>query len=102
MVDSGGGGSSTSSRLASTVPTTIFQMLQTAQALGLDLSALAGKLGVKEEGRRRSSGAARLRPQLSAFGHQPSLPATGCGVRQDETSGARDNRIKSVGRNAEP
>jgi hypothetical protein len=48
MLDSGSpNGANTLSRLASTVPTTIFQMIQTAQALGLDISGLLGKLGIK-------------------------------------------------------
>ncbi len=50
MIDSGAAnGNSTVSRLASTVPTTMFQVMQTAQALGLDTSALLGKLGVRQE-----------------------------------------------------
>jgi hypothetical protein len=31
------------------VPTTMFQVMQAAQALGLDMSALFGKLGIKPE-----------------------------------------------------
>jgi len=52
MVDSGGGhgnGGGTLERLASTVPTTMFNLLQSSKALGIDLTGLLGKLGVKEE-----------------------------------------------------
>ena len=51
MVDGGGGGEGSSPlhRLAGTVPATMFGFLQTAQALGLDVSALLGKLGVAAE-----------------------------------------------------
>jgi flotillin len=50
MLDSGSpNGANTLSRLASAVPTTIFQMIQTAQALGLDISGLLGKIGIKSE-----------------------------------------------------
>jgi flotillin len=50
MVDGGGGdGSSPLHRLAGTVPATMFNLVQSAQALGLDVSALLGKLGVKSE-----------------------------------------------------
>ncbi|MCU0293622.1 MAG: SPFH domain-containing protein [Thermoanaerobaculaceae bacterium] len=47
MIDGGGGsgGSSSLQRLASTVPTTLFQLIQTAQSLGLDLSGVLGALG---------------------------------------------------------
>jgi hypothetical protein len=51
-VDSGGGhgnGGGTLDRLASTVPTTMFNLLQSSKALGIDLTGLLGKLGVKEE-----------------------------------------------------
>lgn len=51
MLDSGssGDGANTLSRLANTVPTTIFNLMQTAQALGLDISGLLSKLGIKTE-----------------------------------------------------
>ncbi len=50
MVDSGSGdGTNPLHRLANTVPTTMFNLMQTAQALGIDLSALLGKIGIKEE-----------------------------------------------------
>jgi len=51
MVDGGGGGEGSSPlhRLAGTVPSTIFNLVQTAQAMGLDVSALLGKLGVAAE-----------------------------------------------------
>jgi len=49
MVDGGGEGGSALNRLAGTVPSTIFNLVQTAQAMGLDVSALLGKLGVKKE-----------------------------------------------------
>ena len=51
MVDGGGGGEGSSPlhRLAGTVPATMFNLVQCARALGLDVSALLGKLGVKSE-----------------------------------------------------
>lgn len=51
MLDSGSSsdGANTLHRLASTVPTTLFNLMQTAQALGVDLSGFLGKLGVKSE-----------------------------------------------------
>jgi flotillin len=48
MIDGGGDGSSTLGRLASTVPTTMFNLMQTANALGLDMSGLLGKVGIQE------------------------------------------------------
>jgi flotillin len=48
MVDGGGAGSSTLKRYADTVPSTMFSVLQQAQALGLDISGLLKKLGVQE------------------------------------------------------
>ncbi len=54
MVDGGSAdGANTLNRLANTVPTMIFNVMQTAQALGLDLSGLLSKLGIREgpEGR---------------------------------------------------
>jgi flotillin len=48
MIDGGGEGSSTLKRYADTVPSTMFSVLQTAQALGLDISGLLKKLGVQE------------------------------------------------------
>jgi flotillin len=48
MVDGGGGEGSTLKRFAETVPSTVFSALQTAQALGLDLSALLKKIGVQQ------------------------------------------------------
>ena len=36
-------------RLAQTVPTTMYQVMQLSQALGLDMSVLLGKLGIKAE-----------------------------------------------------
>ncbi|HEV8307729.1 MAG TPA: SPFH domain-containing protein [Methylomirabilota bacterium] len=56
MVDSGGhgDGGSTLTRLASTVPTTLFGLLQTSKALGIDLTGLLGKAGVREEGDGRT------------------------------------------------
>ena len=44
----GGQGDSTLRRYADTVPATMFSVLQTAQALGLDISSLLKKLGVQE------------------------------------------------------
>jgi flotillin len=57
MVDggSGHGDGGTLARLASAVPTTMFQLLQTSRALGLDLTGLLGKAGVKEEGDGRAA-----------------------------------------------
>ncbi len=51
MLDSGGSGNgaTTLNRLANTVPTTMFNLMQTAQALGLDVSGLLGKMGIKSE-----------------------------------------------------
>ena len=50
MVGGGGGeGSSPLHRLAGVGPATIFNLVQSAQALGLDVNALLGKLGVKRE-----------------------------------------------------
>jgi flotillin len=50
MVDGGGAeGSSPLNRLAGTVPATMFNLVQSAQALGLDMTALLGKLGVAAE-----------------------------------------------------
>jgi len=51
MVDGGGGGEGSSplQRLAGTVPATMFTLVQSAQALGLDVSALLGKVGVAQE-----------------------------------------------------
>ncbi len=52
MVDSGGHGNGdggTLGRLANTVPTTMFNLLQSSKALGIDLTGFLGKLGVKEE-----------------------------------------------------
>jgi flotillin len=51
MLDSGGhsDGAGTLTRLASTVPTTMFNLMQTAKALGLDISGLLGKVGIREE-----------------------------------------------------
>ena len=56
MIDSGGSGDGkgTVNRLASTVPTTMFQVMQAAQALGLDLSVLLGNLGIKAEDETKS------------------------------------------------
>jgi len=48
MVDGGGEGASTLRRYVDTVPATMFSVLQTAQALGLDISGLLKKLGVQE------------------------------------------------------
>jgi flotillin len=48
MVDGGSGDSSTLKRFADTVPSTVYSALQTAQALGLDLSALLKKIGVQQ------------------------------------------------------
>ena len=42
-------------RLASTVPTTMFQVMQAAQALGLDLGVLLGRLGIKAEDDEKAS-----------------------------------------------
>jgi len=47
MVDGGGEGGSPMTRLAGTVPSTLFNLVQTAQAMGLDVSALLGKLGIR-------------------------------------------------------
>ncbi|MBI3459435.1 hypothetical protein HY009_00655, partial [Candidatus Acetothermia bacterium] len=52
MIDSGGSngdGSGTLTRLANTVPTTMFNLMQTAKALGIDLTGLLGKVGIQEE-----------------------------------------------------
>jgi flotillin len=51
MVDGGGNGdgSGTLTRLANTVPTTMFNLMQTAKALGIDISQLLGKVGIQEE-----------------------------------------------------
>ena len=49
MVDGGGEGASPLHRLAGTVPATMFNLVQSAQALGLDVNALLGKLGVAQE-----------------------------------------------------
>ena len=58
MIDSGGSGdgNGTVNRLASTVPTTMFQVMQAAQALGLDMSVLLGKLGIKAEEETETKG----------------------------------------------
>lgn len=50
LVDTGSAEQPTLSRYASTVPATLFQTVQAAQALGLDLSALLGRLGVAPAG----------------------------------------------------
>jgi flotillin len=50
LVDTGSAEQPTLSRYASTVPATLFQTVQAAQALGLDLSGLLGKLGVAPAG----------------------------------------------------
>jgi len=51
MLDSGGSpdGANTLSRLANTVPTTMFNLMQAAQAVGIDISGLLGKIGIKSE-----------------------------------------------------
>lgn len=51
MVDSGGAGEGSGplNRLAKTVPSTVFEVMQSAQALGLDVSGLLGKVGITEE-----------------------------------------------------
>lgn len=51
MIDGGGGGEGggTVNRLAQTVPTTMYQVMQLSQALGLDMSVLLGKLGIRPE-----------------------------------------------------
>jgi flotillin len=51
MLDSGGSpdGANTLSRLANTVPTTMFNLMQAAQAVGIDISGLLGKIGIKPE-----------------------------------------------------
>jgi len=57
MIDGGGGGDGggTVNRLAQTVPTTMYQVMQLSQALGLDLSLLLGKLGIKPEDETKSA-----------------------------------------------
>jgi flotillin len=50
LVDTGSAEQPTLARYASTVPATLFQTVQAAQALGLDLSALLGRLGVAPAG----------------------------------------------------
>ncbi len=52
MIDGGGSGGSGSplQRLAGAVPSTLFQLVQTAQAMGLDLSGLLGKVGIDAAG----------------------------------------------------
>lgn len=48
MLDGGSAdGANALNKLATTVPTTIFNLMQTAQALGIDLGGLLGKLGIK-------------------------------------------------------
>lgn len=51
MVDGGGGGEAggTLARLANTVPTTMFNLLQSSKALGIDLTGLLGKAGIQQE-----------------------------------------------------
>ncbi len=63
MIDGGGSGEGggTINRLASTVPTTMFQVMQAAQALGLDLGVLLGKLGIKAEDEVKVDSAGRRR-----------------------------------------
>jgi flotillin len=50
LVDTGSADQPTLSRYASTVPATLFQTVQAAQALGLDLSGLLSRLGVAPAG----------------------------------------------------
>jgi len=50
LVDTGSAEQPTLSRYASTVPATLYQTVQAAQALGLDLSGLLAKLGVAPAG----------------------------------------------------
>jgi hypothetical protein len=50
LVDTGSAEQPTLSRYASTVPATLFQTVQAAQALGLDLSGLLARLGVAPAG----------------------------------------------------
>ncbi len=52
MIDGGGGGnsgagSSSVARFAGTVPTVLFELLQKADAMGLDLKGLLGKVGIE-------------------------------------------------------
>ncbi len=51
MLDSGGSTDSANplARLANTVPTTMFNLLQAAQAVGIDISGLLSKIGIKSE-----------------------------------------------------
>jgi hypothetical protein len=50
MLDSGSpDGANPLSRLANAVPTTMFHLLQAAQAVGIDLSGLLSKIGIKSE-----------------------------------------------------
>ncbi len=52
MIDGGGPAGEAGgpvNRLAQTVPTTMYQVMQLSQALGLDMSVLLGKLGIRSE-----------------------------------------------------
>ena len=62
LVDTGSAEQPTLSRYASTVPATLFQTVQAAQALGLDLSGLLGKLGVAPAGEGKAAAPPVSRP----------------------------------------
>jgi flotillin len=55
LVDTGSADQPTLSRYASTVPATLYQTLQAAHALGLDLSGLLGRLGAATPGEGKPS-----------------------------------------------
>jgi hypothetical protein len=62
LVDTGSAEQPTLARYASTVPATLFQTVQAAQALGLDLSGLLGRLGVAPAGDGKTPPLAEVRP----------------------------------------
>jgi len=62
LVDTGSAEQPTLSRYASTVPATLFQTVQAAQALGLDLSGLLGRLGVAPAGDGKTVPRPEVRP----------------------------------------
>lgn len=65
MIDGGGAGNGggTLGRLASTVPTTMFNLMQMSNALGIDLTGLLGKLGVQAAGDGVTDGAKTPKPE---------------------------------------
>ena len=62
LVDTGSAEQPTLSRYASTVPATLYQTVQAAQALGLDLSGLLAKLGVAPAGDGKTAPPAEAPP----------------------------------------